>query len=294
MLFNTISDFLSYGKTYGFSSRSLEVFASMLKKFAEHLQSFKIRSIREITYKHLLSFVISGNPSAHIKKHRIWSLRQFFQYLKNKKIIKENIAIKIPYPQINKKEPDSLTFKELKIIINYFISSTDSPTGMRNFIIVLFLIFMGLRITSILNICIQDIDLITSSLLVTEKGNRKRIIFLPQILCSFLYLYIKSLKRNLGPLFLSQQNKKISHRTVQHLFSQASGVLGIHICSRMFRHTAATHLNKIAGLDVTKFVLGHRRRESTKRYVHLNPDVYAEYMKRHPYMNLNFKENTNE
>jgi integrase/recombinase XerC len=62
----------------------------------------------------------------------------------------------------------------------------------------------------------------------------------------------------------------------------------------MFRHTAATHLNKIAGLDVTKFVLGHRRRESTKRYVHLNPDVYAEYMKRHPYMNLNFKENTNE
>jgi site-specific recombinase XerD len=242
----------------------------------------------------LLSFVISDNPSAHIKKHRVWSLRQFFQYLKNKKRIKENIAIKIPYPQINKKEPDFLTFKELKIIINYFISSVDSPAGMRNFIIVLFLIFLGLRISSILNICIQDIDLKTSSLLVTEKGNRKRIIFLPQILCSFLYPYIKSLERDLGPLFLSRQNKKISHRTVQHIFSQASGVLGIHICSRMFRHTAATHLNKIAGLDVTKFVLGHRRRESTKRYVHLNPDAYAEYMKRHPYMNLNFKENTNE
>jgi integrase/recombinase XerC len=70
--------------------------------------------------------------------------------------------------------------------------------------------------------------------------------------------------------------------------------LGIHINSRIFRHTAATEVNRIAGLDVAKEVLGHRRRESTKRYVHLNPDVYAEYMKRHPYMNLNFKEKNND
>lgn len=294
MLGNTISDFLSYSKTYGFSPRSLEVFSSILKKFAEHVYALHINSIREITYKHLLSFVISDSPSAYTKKHRVWSLRQFFQYLKNIKVFKENIALKIPYPQINKKEPDFLTFKELKVIINYFISSATSHTGMRNLVIVLFLIFLGLRISSILNINIRDIDLKTSSLFITEKGNRKRVVFLPQILCFFLYPYIKSQKRNLGPLFLSARNKKISLRSIQQIFSQASGVLGIYICSRVFRHTAATYLNKIAGLDVTKFVLGHRRRESTQRYVHLNPDVYAEYMKRHPYMNFNLKENTHE
>ena len=133
---------------------------------------------------------------------------------------------------------------------------------MRNLLVVLFLTFLGLRISSILNINIQDIDLKTSSLLATEKGNRKRIIFLPQILCFFLYPYIKSQDRDLGPLFLSARNKKISLRSIQHIFSEASIVLGIHICSRMFRHTAATQLNKIAGLDVTKFVLGHRRRDT--------------------------------
>jgi integrase/recombinase XerC len=63
----------------------------------------------------------------------------------------------------------------------------------------------------------------------------------------------------------------------------------MRIYSRIFRHTAATELNKIAGLDVTKHVLGHRRRESTKRYVHLNPDVYAEYMRRHPFMDGDVK-----
>jgi len=78
---------------------------------------------------------------------------------------------------------------------------------------------------------------------------------------------------------------------IQHFFSEASTVLGMHIYSRVFRHTAATHINRIAGLDVAKQVLGHRRRESTKRYVHLNPDVYAEYMGRHPFMSFNVKEN---
>ena len=80
---------------------------------------------------------------------------------------------------------------------------------------------------------------------------------------------------------------------VQHLFEEASNALGMHIYSRIFRHTAATQLNQVAGLEVTKQVMGHRRRESTKRYVHLNPDVYAEYMKRHPFMKFHLKENGN-
>jgi integrase/recombinase XerC len=91
--------------------------------------------------------------------------------------VKVNIASKLPYPKINQKEPTFLVFKDLKIIINYFISSANSHMGIRNLIIVLFLVFLGLRISSILNINIQDIELKTSSMLVTEKGNRKRIVF---------------------------------------------------------------------------------------------------------------------
>jgi integrase/recombinase XerC len=284
MLHISLSDFLGYCKTNGYSSRTLEVFSSKYNEFSRHLNSLPITSYREISYKHLLSYVISGNPSVHIIKHRVWFLRQFFQYLKNNGVVKANIASKLPYPKIHQKEPEFLTFGELKSIINYFISSANSPVGMRNLIIVLFLVFLGLRISAILNINIQDIDLKTSSMLVTEKGNRQRIVFLPQVLCFFLYPYIKTLDRDLGPLFLSTRNRRISDRSIQHVFSEASVVLGIHINSRIFRHTAATEVNRIAGLDVAKEVLGHRRRESTKRYVHLNPDVYAEYMKRHPYM----------
>ena len=294
MLNTIISDFINYGKAHNFSTRSIEVFSSTLNKFSQFINSLHIHSIREISYKHLLSFVTSGNPSVYIKKQRVWTLHQFFHFLKIIKIRKSNIASKLPYPKIKKKEPKFLSVKELKVILNYFISSATSDTGVRNLIIVLFLVFLGLRISAIININIQEINLKKSTLLVTEKGNRKRIILLPQVLCFFLYPYIKNLDREIGPLFLSNRNKKLSHRMAQHFFREASNVPDMHIYSRIFRHTAATQLNQVAGIEVTKHVMGHRRRESTKRYVHLNPDVYAEYMKRHPFMTFNFKESSNE
>jgi site-specific recombinase XerD len=289
MLVSIIADFLHYCKTYNFSVRSIQVFSSRLKEFSKHLQSLHIYSITDITYHHLLSYVSSGIPSVYSKKHRVWTLHQFFHYLKINNILKTNIASKLPYPKIKKKEPDFLSFDQLKAILNYFISFATSETGLRNLITILFLVFLGLRISSIININIQDININDSTLLVTEKGNRKRILPLPQVLCFFLYPYIKYQERDLGPLFLSVRNKRISLRSIQHLFSEASNVLGMHIYSRIFRHTAATELNKVAGLDVTKQVLGHRRRESTKRYVHLNSDVYVEYMRRHPFMGVDFK-----
>lgn len=294
MLHTTISDFLSCCKTYGFGTCSLEVLSSVLNKFSKHINSLQITAIRDISYKHLLSFVASGNPSVYTKKHRVWTLHQYFHYLKTIKVFNTNLALKLPYPRIDKKEPVFLSFKELKIILNHFLSAANSHTGIRNLIIVLFLVFPGLRISALINIHIQDIDLKHSSLLVTEKGNRKRIILLPQVLCFFLHPYIKTLDRDMGPLFLSNRNSKLSYRMVQHLFEEASHTLGMHIHSRVFRHTAATQLNQAAGLEITKQVMGHRRRESTKQYVHLNPDVYAEYMQRHPCMKFRLKETGND
>ena len=262
MLNTIISDFINYGKAHNFSTRSIEVFSSTLNKFSQFINSLHIPSIRKITYKHLLSFVTSGNPSVYTKKHRVWALHQFFHYIKIIEIRKSNIASALPYPKIKKKEPKFLSVKELKVILNYFISSATSDTGVRNLIIVLFLVFLGLRISAIININIQEINLKNSTLLVTEKGNRKRIIILPQVLCFFLYPYIKNLDREIGPLFLSNRNKKLSHRMAQHFFKEASNTLGMHIYSRIFRHTAATQLNQVAGIEVTKHVMGHRRRDT--------------------------------
>jgi len=80
----------------------------------------------------------------------------------------------------------------------------------------------------------------------------------------------------------------MSANTIQNLFRQSTRQLNIDkkLHPHLFRHTAATQLNQIAGLDITQQVLGHGNRTSTKHYTHLNPDQYAVYMKQHPYMQL--------
>ena len=67
---------------------------------------------------------------------------------------------------------------------------------------------------------------------------------------------------------------------------RAADQLGIDkkLHARLFRHTAATHLNKVADIAITQQVLGHSHRANTLKYAHLNPDQYAAYMKKHPFM----------
>lgn len=123
---------------------------------------------------------------------------------------------------------------------------------------------------------------------MVEKGERKRAFILPKVLCVSLEQYLHLLGKTQGPLFLSKRKKRISTRTVQNIFQSVADDLGIekHLHAHLFRHTTATHLNKVAGLEITQYVLGHSQRKNTLKYAHLNPDTYAVYMKKHPYMNL--------
>jgi integrase/recombinase XerC len=294
MLLKTIKDFLIYCNTCDFGVRSLKVFASILPGFNEFITNLDITSIKDISYTHLLEFVTSGNSSVHLKKQRVWALHQFFHFLKLNKLVASNIALKLPYPKIDKKEPDFFTVTELKTILRYFLDQEDSPHKSRNTLIVLFLVFLGLRISSAVALDVSDINLNESLVLIREKGDRTRMLPMPQALCSFLCRYLPTIDRDVGPLFASGRNRRISLRMVQHIISRASQYLGMHIHSHLFRHTAATHLNQVAGFEVTQQTLGHRRMENTKQYIHLNPDMYAEYMRRHASMTFFDKEFSHE
>ena len=84
MLVQTITNFLSYCNACNFAVRSLKVFSTILAKFNEFATDLGITSINDISYRHLLEFVTAGNPSVHLKKQRIWVLRQFFHFLELK------------------------------------------------------------------------------------------------------------------------------------------------------------------------------------------------------------------
>ena len=289
MLEEQINGFIEYCKVSGFRDKSIESLSIRLNQFNNFLKTARLRKIKSITYRHLSRFVADyKNPSIHVKKARIWSLRQFFHYLKLNGYVNENIATDLPYPKIEKTVPHFLTIREYNLILHHCSKNAGTFIGLRNLIIIMMLGLLGLRTNSIISMNVQDMDVAVGLAWIKEKGNIKRIVVLPKILCSTLKPYLEKIHHRSGPLFLSKHGKRISPRTLQDIFRNAADSIGIdkHLHAHLFRHTAATHLNKVAGTSITQHVLGHAGRKNTMKYVHLNPDHYAVYMRKHPFMTI--------
>jgi len=287
MLKKHTTDFLAYCKVADFSAKSIESLGISLREFIAYIAAKQVDSTVDITYGHLSNFIADFNePSINKKKARVWCLHQFFHFLTVSGLIEENIALGLPYPKIEKTVPHFLTIEEFNRIIEYFSHKAGAINGLRDLVMILMFGLLGLRTGTIIALDAEHIDIEAGLAWVQEKGRRQRQAVLPELLRNLLKIYISRLHLENGPLFLSTRKKRISSRILQDIFRTAADSLGIdkRLHAHLFRHTAATHLNKVAGTTVTQAVLGHERRYNTLKYAHLNPDKYAVYMKRHPFM----------
>ncbi|MDX2441667.1 MAG: tyrosine-type recombinase/integrase [Desulfobacterales bacterium] len=289
MLEIKIEHFLDYCKVSNFATRSIQSLRVRLNEFNRFIDKAPVESVQGISYGLLKEFITQyRGPSIHVKKARIWSLRQFFHFLKLNGWIKTNITSDFPYPKIEKTIPHFLTIEEYNRLLNFFYCKASDASGFRNLVMIMMLGLLGLRLSSIISLNIEDVDIETGLLQITEKGGKQRSLIMPEILCFILDRYFVFLDQKQGPLFLSIREKRISPRTLQDFFQRAADSLDIdkHLHAHLFRHTAATHLNKVSDPEITRHVLGHMRSNSTRKYTHLNPDQYAVYMQIHPYMEV--------
>jgi integrase/recombinase XerC len=287
MLHRYFSQFLEYCRLANFSNRSIQALTARLNEFEAFLKSQRIRSIKKVTYRHLIDFVADYKaPSIHVRKSRVWTLRQFYHFLSLHRHVPQNIAAKLPYPKIEKTVPQFLTLDEYNRLIRHFSRKALDIWGLRNLIIIMLFGMLGLRTSTLIAINIEDINLTCGLVWIREKGRRQRNLILPQSLCKIIRKYLQLLRRKSGPFLISRRKRRISPRSLQNIFRTAADQVGIDkiLHGRLFRHTAATHLNRVAGIEITQHVLGHSRRANTFKYAHLNPNQYAAYMKQHPYM----------
>jgi len=287
MLHRYINQFIEYCQLADFSVRSIQALAIRLNEFDAFLKSQRIQSVKKITYLRLVDFAADYNdPSIHVRKSRVWTLRQFYHFLTLHRYVPQNIALKLPYPKIEKTVPQFLTIDEYNRLIRHFSQKAQNILELRNLIIIMLLGILGLRTSTLIAINIEDVDLICGLIWIREKGRRQRNLILPHTLCKIIHKYLQLLRHKKGPLLISKRKKRISQRTLQDIFRAAADQNGIDkkLHARLFRHTAATHLNKVAGVEITQHVLGHSRRANTLKYAHLNPDKYAVYMRKHPFM----------
>lgn len=182
-------------------------------------------------------------------------------------VLKKRMWIDIKYSKVPKRLPDVLSKEEIRKLI-------DAVKNPKHSLMVSFMYSSGLRISELLNLKIQDLELEKNYGYVRNgKGGKDRLIVLSKNLIPAIkrLIQIENLEEK-DYLFKSNRGKKYSAKSVEKILKKAGKISGIkkRIHPHLLRHSFATHLIE-NGYDVTNVqaILGHKSPETTLIYTHI-------------------------
>lgn len=222
------------------------------------------------------------------KARKLSTLRAFYKYFFNKNVLTANTPTKVSMPKIHEKEIIRLESDEKKDEIGdilYCVSSGSgltkkqlsyhNATGIRDTAIITLFLGTGIRISELVGLNVDDIDLDSKSFVVTRKGGSRAVLYFNDEVKSALYDYLvlrkndKRTPEDEKALFLSLQNKRISTRQVQELVKKYAKIISPlkKISPHKLRSTFGTNLYRQTGdIYAVANVLGHKDVNTTRRH----------------------------
>ncbi|MBE6681811.1 MAG: tyrosine recombinase XerC [Ruminococcaceae bacterium] len=223
-------------------------------------------------------------------RHRKLScIRTFYKYLsKTLLVIKENPAEAIDSPKTPKKLPKYLSLDESKQLL----SSVSGSNAIRDYCIITLFLNCGMRVSELVGIDLSHISDDFSTVNVTGKGSKERLIYLNDACKSALEAYLKvrpkdAKHKDRNALFISRNKNRLSVQSVQLLIYKhlkAAGLGNRNMSVHKLRHTAATLMYQYGKTDVRvlKDILGHEQLSTTQIYTHVNNEMIREAVNENP------------
>jgi len=217
------------------------------------------------------------------------SLRAFYSYLVEIKIISTNVFKRVRNPKVSKKLPNYLSIVEVEEILDGIDEITKED--IRNKCLFELMYSTGLRVSEVSDLLLKDIDLKEKSIRVMGKGSKERIVYYGECLSNLLDKYLKVrneflVDKNSEYLFINKLGNKLSRQSIEYIINKIMFKSDVNhkISPHTLRHTYATHLlDNGADLKSVQELLGHESLDTTEIYTHVsNERLRSEYMKYHP------------
>ncbi|MBK7141226.1 MAG: tyrosine recombinase XerD [bacterium] len=285
-----VNDFLQHLRLErGVSANTLMAYRRDLLGFRKETNATDPRAISaSIITGYFGKLNAKGSRPATLAR-KISSLKQFFEYLKERNMVAENPAQVYSAPKIARYHPDYLSPREIESIINAIDISTES--GKRDRVIIEMLYGSGLRLSELQNLKIEDVEFEAGFVRVMGKGNKQRLVPLGEYARVALLSYLEASETGKAVsrprvIVLSKLGKPCSRVGLWKIIKQMvrKAGLGKQVTPHTFRHSFATHLIEGgADLRVVQEMLGHADISTTEIYTRLDRDyIIAEHRKYHP------------
>ena len=263
----------------------LDFFYFLRKKKADSLEGVD----RQVLRDYLTYLTKQGIVKASIAR-KLSAIRSFYRYLVREKIISANPIEMVSSPKLDKRLPSFLTLDEVERLLNAPDLST--PQGQRDRALLELLYASGLRVSELVNLNLNQIDLDTNEIRVWGKGSKERVALMGEPAAEALRYYLEQGRPKLlgekrgNALFLNRYGQRLPERRVQRILEQYAKKSGIgkRVHPHILRHTFATHLlDGGADLRVVQELLGHARLSSTQIYTHVTKGQARKvYLAAHP------------
>ena len=276
-----------------YSNNTISSYLSDLKSFDNFLEKSGI-DFKKLTNKHTKSFfrdLSKKNFSPRTIKRKFSSLSSYFNFLLDRRIIKNNPLNGVFTPKIPKILPEVLTIEEINNIFLAAENSKNEILSLRDRCILEMLYSSGLRVSEVCELKINNIQFDLDLIRFFGKGSKERIIPLTYYARKWLKKYLSESrkilssrsKRSSNYVFLSNNGLSLTRMAIWlsvKKYVNSAGVLK-KISPHTFRHSFATHLiDGGANLIEVQALLGHADISTTEIYTHLSREfVESEYMK---------------
>jgi integrase/recombinase XerD len=204
--------------------------------------------------------------------------------------LKQDPTQNIDSPRLGRPLPKSLTEEEVENLLN--APDTSTRIGMRDRTMLEVLYATGLRVTELVSLRLDQVNLRQGVIRVIGKGNKERLVPMGEIAHDWLSRYLSQVRPNFfkdkpdATLFPSNRGTVMSRQTFWYAIKRHALVSGINkpLSPHVLRHAFATHLiNHGADLRVVQMLLGHSDISTTQIYTHVAKERLKDlHSKHHP------------
>lgn len=238
-----------------------------------------------------LGLLLDSGVSKKSVVRKLSSLRSFYKFLVRRKIVRQNPALNIISPKVEKKLPQFVDKESMERILA--LPKTDSFDGARDAVILELLYGSGIRRAELIGLNLDDVDQRNRTIKVTGKGNKQRIVPVTvkahqsvQHYASFRKEIMTQSGSTEPALVISNKGTRLTPSMVNTIVSRyLTGSTEIRKKSpHVLRHSFATHLlDNGADIMAVKELLGHESLSTTQVYTHVTVERLKRiYHQAHP------------
>ncbi|GKW52288.1 tyrosine recombinase XerD [Pseudoalteromonas sp. NCCP-2140] len=273
----------------GVSENTLAAYRSDLEKFCQFLKDKDLLAVRADDIEAYLAYRVDLGLKSRSTARSISALKRFYQYFVREKAIADSPMVNIAQPKAGQSLPKTLSEAEVEALLA--APDIEDPMGLRDKAMLELLYATGLRVTELVGLRMEQINLRQAVVFVKGKGNKERLVPLGEEAMYWLEQFLKvgrsqMIKHATDFVFPSKRGIGMTRQTFWHRIKHYAILASVEspLSPHTLRHAFATHLlNHGADLRVVQMMLGHSDLSTTQIYTHVaNERLKSVHEQHHP------------